>query len=544
MDPFEVFRSILGNEIMKLITIYYVISTIVWSLFLFLLNKRRAKNFDNFAQQKSSIKYTYLAYFICIIAVTFLLLMALNYVGYLPYGPDTSGYTFAVKNISTTGFWRGSSESYYGPYHTSAVLLAITTQFVGSVQLAYSLILIGLLVSFLLLAGNVVSKMVAKDVTWIGVVVVSALFIATPNIGGFDLLQQYVSLVCATIAVFLLFRSVNFARKDIVLFLPLVTISVITHLTSVLLSLTLLAAFIFYRKRLFKFGFLIFYFVATVYLFCFVRPDNIILSLYNFLKSLIYGTHEFTVRALTEEPTAVISLLSWVLLPSLALAHFIVFILTKFTKRLKSHGITIANDNSRIKRFILTSSALALGLMFIGVISRTTGAEIIRYVANPSYIILLMMVSLSLCHLFAKNKNRLFTLLIFLSLLAPYIYSALNSEGRSPWMGEVRLSPVTYADRLEMLILAKYGADGYYIYQWHDIYIPLEDVEKPPHFIGGSVSYYPIHEILIKASRDEKVEVPVNSYLIIHKDAIKTVNFKNYNIIFDGNEHKVFMPKT
>jgi len=60
-------------------------------------------------------------------------------------------------------------------------------------------------------------------------------------------------------------------------------------------------------------------------------------------------------------------------------------------------------------------------------------------------------------------------------------------------------------------------------------------------FISGG-SYYPIYDILLKATKGEKVNIPLNSYLIPHRSVLANEKCENYNIIFSGCEHVILIP--
>jgi hypothetical protein len=93
-----------------------------------------------------------------------------------------------------------------------------------------------------------------------------------------------------------------------------------------------------------------------------------------------------------------------------------------------------------------------------------------------------------------------------------------------------------------MRILAQYGVDGYYFYGWHDCYVPFEEVGREI-FLKGGGSYYPVHDVLIKVAEGERVNVPVNSYLVPLKEVLSLRSYENYNVVYDGWQHVIMMPE-
>ncbi len=249
-------------------------------------------------------------------------------------------------------------------------------------------------------------------------------------------------------------------------------------------------------------------------------------------------------RALNEIPTAKVALFSWTLLPSMATVYILLFLVVRISglfgaKRRINYPHISAKDSSRLDIFVIVSLLFALLFIFLGLLARMHGVELIRYLVVPSYVILIFAVSIVTIRVLTSKIG----LLLLLLFLAPYLYSAIYSPERISWMGEVRLAPVTYTDRVEMLPLVRYAKSGYYIYCWHDAYLPIERVKNPPRFLVGGGSYYPIHNILKVVANDTRVNIPVNSLLIVHKDAINSQNFSNYDIILDGHDHLVMSPK-
>ena len=534
VDILNLIERLIENEIIRMVFTYYIISIVFWLSF-FLVSDKIIKSRTQLIV-RTYYKSEFLLCFSMIIFLLFLLIRAMDYVGYLPYGEDTAHYTYYVKNIPMNGHWRGP-EGYYSLYHVSAVFLTIFTEILGSVETAYLFLLIAFLLSLTFSLGVVISKILRMSV-WLCIFIVVLLFIVTPNLGGFDLLQQYVGVVYATLGVSVLLS--NRTRERVIIFLIFITMSVVAHLTSVLVSLMLLAMYIANSKKNkgYREDFIVFMCIAIAYLFFSVNPNDIVMSLYRSLVSLLQGTvGEYTIRALTEVSASKVFLFSWVLLPSIASAY----LLTWVAGRMKLNLMKVSIGEEDIDKFILITYLFSLGLIFLGVL---TGLAVclVRYFALPSYAMLLFSISLMLSALIKRCRRRLMYVTMFLLLLAPYIYSAVNSDARSPWVGEPRLAPKTRIDRMEMRILSQYGVDGYYFYGWHDCYVPFEEVGREI-FLKGGGSYYPVHDVLIKVAEGERVNVPVNSYLVPLKEVLSLRSYENYNVVYDGCQHVIMVPE-
>jgi hypothetical protein len=243
VDILNLIERLIENEIIRMVFTYYIISIVFWLSF-FLVSDKIIKSRTQLTV-RTYYKSEFLLCFSMIIFLLFLLIRAIDYVGYLPYGEDTAQYTYYVKNIPMNGHWRGP-EGYYSLYHVSAVFLTIFTEILGSVETAYLFLLIAFLLSLTFSLGVVISKILRVSV-WLCIFIVVLLFIVTPNLGGFDLLQQYVGVVYATLGVSVLLS--NRTRERVIIFFIFITMSVVAHLTSVLVSLMLLAMYIANSKK-------------------------------------------------------------------------------------------------------------------------------------------------------------------------------------------------------------------------------------------------------------------------------------------------------
>lgn len=541
-NPFDVIIKLLKNEIILKVTIYYAISIALWIFFFLAMNKNGCKNGKSISTKDTS-RQSIILCLATLCFLFFLLMSALNYVGYLPYGPDTRGYTYQLKCISINGRWVSSKyyTSYYRPYHTSAVFLSMFTQILGFVEVAYFLLLVAFLLSFVVFVGITSSKISGENI-YLCLTIAALLFISTPNLGGFDLLQQYVSVTYSVMAISFIMPNRNKAR--IVCFLIFSMISIVTHLTSSVLSLVLLAAYLGNRNvnRAYGIDFLVFALMAVCYLFNFVDPRNIVLSLYHTLSGLIIGTvGEYTIRAYTEVPESNIFLFSWTLLPSIASAYLALRVIAKI-RRVSTHHFRIFPENTIVDNIVVLVYIFSLGTVLLGVL---TGASLylVRYFANPSYAMLLFINSIILGKTFKIKCKKIMFITLFILFIMPYVYSAIYSEYRSPWMGEPRLASATRTDRIEMLMLARFGVDGYAVYLWHDAYVPLEAVEQEPNFIWPSYEYYPVHEVLVQVTKGETVSITHNSYLVPLKGLMTATGYSTYNVVYDGHQHVILTPK-
>ncbi len=549
-------KILLENDIIKIVLVYYLIGTTLWLLYAIIVSK-----LGNNIPNHRSCPADNGGRFFCFLAIVFaaiILIISLSYVGFLPYGPDTAGYTYAVKVTSTKGHWPGLGDPYYALYHTSACFLTIMTEAIESLSISYFILLMAFLLSFLLILGREISRIANSKLRCTSIAILALLFLSSPNLRGFDLLQQYVSLVYGAIAIAVLFRLPE-DLKSYLLFSTFAAISVITHLSSVLLAVIPLTAAIFYRKRKFTVGAVAFITIAVVYISALATasiphgkaatatasiPHGKAASA--LLEKLLYGTpHEFIIRALNEIPTAKIALFSWTLLPSMASAYILLLLARIYIsyKERRKHGHSYAVKYlSKLDRFILTSALFSFSFIFLGLLTRMYGIDILRYMEVPSYVMLIFLVSIAVIQILTKNK--LVGLFLLLLLLTPYLYSAMYSNERVTWMGGTRLAPVTYTDRVELKPIAILAGSNVRIFSWHDAYVPIE-YNNSTLKVGGS--YYPIHDLLLRVANGEDVrgiirQIGMLPYFILSKYIVREGVYKSYNIGYFGLEHILFLP--
>ncbi len=391
----DLIRVMLENDIVRTAFTYYLVGIALWLVCIFIILNTKL---NNRCCRLSIDENCRLSCFLAIVFAFIVLIRALSYVGFLPYGPDTAAYTRAVKTISMTGHWLALGyDPYYAPYHTSACLLTIVTEILGSIQVAYFGLLAAFLLSFLLILGGWASKIASVNSKCLGIVVITFLFIASPNLRGFDLLQQYVGLVYAAISVMILLvqsRSI----ETYLTFLLFAVISVISHLSCVLLVSILLVAVLFLRRHEFVLGSFAFIAIIAAYLLVFILNATTapkittpatagattvphMTTLPILLGKLLHGNpSNFVIRALNEIPLAKIALFSWVLLPSMASAYILLFLLSRIGgRRLKTlthktltHNLSFISGKGLSGEFIVVLSVIALGYIFFGLLTKAT----------------------------------------------------------------------------------------------------------------------------------------------------------------------------
>ena len=266
---------------------------------------------------------------------------------------------------------------------------------------------------------------------------------------------------------------------------------------------------------------------------------GIISSISIFIHEILAGVGQApSIKAYSMLSNTKISLYSWALLPSLTTA----FILWK-TKSILQLLIKRGKRLEKEPRLMFITLTILYGLLLLGVsfLSKMTSVDLSRYFWIAAYIILFLTTGIIFREwVFRKIDLRL--LLILLVVLAPYTASAMYDPARNPTSGGLMLAPVTLTDRVEMKPLALFGVTGYYIYAWHDAYIPLEASNRPLVFQPGAKDYRRVYLVLRNVTADTPVNVPLSSYLIVHRDAMIKWRLNNYIIVFNGAEHIVAMP--
>jgi len=544
----ELLERIFSSKVLQILIFFMIISTIIWVIFVSFLTKISLSNGILNRNILKILKYktmNHLMLALSIVIILVPLLHALSQVGYLPYGPDTAEYTGIAKSIELGGHYHGGG--YYSVFHTSAVLYHITSFAFGSQEVAFAALLVAFATSLVLISSMSLSTFYG---TFHGLyaLIFALLFVSSPPVGGYDLLQQYVSSVYAVLGIALMLSSIIGKRDDrrLAIYVLMTLASAVTHLTSVLLLVLLLSAyFAISRNPAIRNAVVIFVVSELIYMLfaATMSSKDIVRSLIDVLLNLKNGTFgEPIVRAYSELPTAELSIFSWTLLPSMSLAILARQIVSLFNKTVKGKKSFFHKDN--VDAFLCLSLFSALVFLGISFLSRIVQVDIARYLWQPSYVIMLLCISgwfsKALTPMYAKQRR--IHLVVFVVLLAPYLFAALNDPARSPQSGGLRLAPVTYIDRIEMLPVARLGIDGYYVFAWHDVYIPVEASIRNPCLLPGSGSYYPEHIILLQVAEDKRVGIPLNSYLILRKEVISAKKFTNYNIVLNSLKHLVLIP--
>jgi len=539
----KIINRVLSNPILKTLITYYLISLLIWLPYLTWLNIRKTKQTGMQHSNAKVANRRRLSTAPIILSIIVLLLyigVVLHYVGYLPYGPDTNGYTYVpIKLASAEGHWLG--KGYYKPFHTSAIMYTIAYWITSSYQYAYIVLVCVIALCLTLMVSLAVARLLRTTIRYVlGLAV--ALFLLTPCMGGLDLLQQYIATVYGISALSTLLISLRRNKLNTLIpFLIFTAICIITHLTPVLIALLFMFVYLAVSKeKLLILCSTAMIAISIIYSLYAVAPEITFLQLINMFRSLEEGSITSpTIRAYEEMPLARIGLFSWTLLPAMASSYIVLTLLMhvhSYVKRRQRASL------GRIDALLFLSLLYSITLLLLAFISKFTGVDLSRYFWLLSYNIMYFLITMLLTYLLTKRGKSFMAILLLLLLFMPYAYSAYNDHGRNPRAGELRLAPITYWDRVEMLPLALYGCDGYYVVAWHDVRIPIEWSNRTPFLKSLFSSYYPGHDILLKVALDEKVKVPIDTYLILHKKAIKSSKFSNYNIVLNSREHIVLLP--
>jgi len=464
----------------------------------------------------------------------------LDYVGHLPYGPDTNGYPAVAKKLASTGHYIGYG--YYKLLHTSAVLYSIMYWITTSYQYSYTVLVSAFALCLTLMISIAVSRILGVKARYIlGLAV--ALYLLSPGVGYLDLLQQCIATLynvsaLTTITIFLQ------SRGNLYLLIPFTILTVafvVTHITPILLAVLLVIMFsTLAKKRMLIWCFVTTIVIAVAYtLYATAASGDILGHLLATFKSLVKGTIVGPIiRAYEEVPQTQIGLLSWSLLPAINSSYIMLTLWSYIRSKVRSDR---KSSSKTINVFLLLTSFYATILLLIA-FSAKFATDISRYFWVPAYTTMYFSSTTLLAYATAKCKRPFVAILLLLLMIVPYAYSIYDDPGRNPQVGELRLAPITYWDRIELLPLAVYSYEHYYVVGFHDVRIPIEFTNNASHPRRLISMYYPKHDMLLRAAVDEKVEVPRNTYLIPHKGILKTMRFNNYNVVLNGREHVVLLP--
>ncbi len=544
--------------------IYGLINTILWIIAFILLSKD--SEHDEEVVGGSSLSS--LGVFVMVFIGFLWLLHIHSKIGFLPYGPDTAGYTYKWNYLRLHGYWDlfigRKTNPYYTFFHTSSIMTYILGSLMNSLQLGYMAYLLALLI-LVMLTSFILSRKLLKNIGpqfIIGVLVI-LIFLGTPMLLGSDALQQYVAIAMTLTAIMVMLILPRSSSK-LITYIILVAVAVITHITFLALLLIMLAPLILrhnMRKHVFTYisialGITIMYTVFSYAAYSIIPSlQHAVSSYFKYLyqslsseqPSTFIGTkREVIVRAYHEIPQARIWVYSWTLLPSLGLAY-VTFRSATLLGEFKLGAIKIKNViNSVTKDYISCVYLLAGVSMILGAISRFAGYDIFRYIAVPAYYAFFLasivtLYKITFRALFKTTKRKALGFLIISFLLTLCLYSGIQDPARTPWNGGLRLAPVTLTDRIELTPLAIYAPSNMKVYAWHDAYIPKE--LNPNSEIIGAGSYYPVHDILLSIANGRTVKTEEDSItlFIIPKMVIRDHAFKAYNIIFNAHEHLAFI---
>ncbi len=494
-----------------------------------------------------------------------IVLMFVSYVnvviGCYPYGPDTAVYTYLTWYLSMYKHWSSELVNYVNPYyalyHTSVVNIYITKSISGLERFSYSVYLIALNLALILSVVLIVHRISRTMCSYMVAPLCAMLYLATPPLMGMDVLQQYVGIVLSLVALMAI-RTTKVS--DVISFTIAMIVAVISHLSGVFLILTMLMIEIFvdkslrmrYEKNEMRTKFIaVTLLVAIVYCVYSYASQSVITTLKNivmeFVNFIVYGleaSRTFVIRAYSEIPLSRLWLYAWSFLPSLSIA-FIIYVIAMHNK-LKHL------EQYRKRTLLITASGfmISIATVILGAGLRFLGVDVLRYCLVPAYYIAFVcgVVSISLLMrlalLLRKIKGVLALTILSLIIIA-CLWVGIRDPLRMPWNGGLRLAPVTFEDRIEMIALAKHLRGSILVFAWHDVYIPPEYVENSQIRVA-SKSYYPMHRALVNVSKglniawykDYSTDLVV---YILPKVIVSTKAYRKYDVIFYGGEHVVLV---
>jgi hypothetical protein len=182
---------------------------------------------------------------------------------------------------------------------------------------------------------------------------------------------------------------------------------------------------------------------------------------------------------------------------------------------------------------------------------RLLGIDVYRYGIVPAYYVLLLASTTILTKMIVstdrKNTRSVIGFLLLVIMLTLGLYSGLQDPHRAPWNGSLRLAPVTYSDRIELVPVAIYSAPHVKVLGWHDVYIPRELTNAK---IEGVTPYYLKHQLLLKVAKGNDITNIIASlnknaetYFILRREILMKEAYKNYNLVFIANEHLLLIRK-
>ena len=361
---------ILSNPVLRTLITYYLISLLMWLPYLTWLNIRKIKQIDARHSNAKVFSHRRLSAAPIILSIAGLLTyigVVLHYVGYLPHGPDTSGYTYVpIKLALAGGHWLG--KGYYKPFHTSAIMYTIAYWITSSDHYAY-LALIGVFALCLTLMVSLAIAVLLRTSTKYVLSLAIILFLLTPSMGGLDLLQQYVATAYGIFALSTLLISLWRSRSGTLMpSLIFIALCIITHLTPALLALLFIFVYLAISKRkILLWCSIAMLVVSIIYSLYTVAPEITLLQLINMFRSLEKGSITSpTIRAYEEIPLAKISLFSWTLLPAVASSYIVLTLLMYIYGYVK--GRRRALLGRRIDTFLFLSLLYAVALLLLSLI--------------------------------------------------------------------------------------------------------------------------------------------------------------------------------
>ena len=505
-----------------------------------------------------------------------LLLLWVGYVylriGGLPYGPDTASYTSATHYLRVHGKWDSSLSSHYNPYyrliHIPIFEYHILSVFTGT-PYAYPVMVSTILLSTLLLARSLIARLGSRPFSLPGPIflaILLALFLASPPMGGLDIIPQIYSVALSLLALFFaaeMTRANNSASREngeasggsllVALSIFSSFAAIMSHLTGVVLILAIIvfilalsASATATRKNMIRIATVasIMAVIYVVYIASMYSSLANVFSVFSTLEKIIRGELSHTtvsIRAYSELASSREWLLSWALLPAIFASVVSITILRFIIRR----------RNSGTRNAFLASLAVTTFLFLLvaaGIASRLANIELLRYFLVPSYYIAYVAALTLLLMLYQYRKKlvvpKYLLLLLILATLVAAI-SGIHDPARAPWNGGTRLAPVTLEDRLEVEAIEHlFGGRTAYL-SVHDIYLDFNTI----HLKSIVRDYYTADRLIkyiVGISNDSSVNIAkflgrtdTSLLVFVYRDYITAPERIKYNLVVVEKEHAV-----
>lgn len=558
MNFISIFNYFWKSKIISLGITYFIILYIVFLLVLFFTSK---------IVLRCNRRLRMLLIFISVILALLWPSYIYYRIGPLPYGPDSAGYSSTVAYIQTHGRWDEYLASHFDPYyhvfHVTIFEYSILSIISGTLFI-YPVIPTTLIAIFILggyiLASRFLAKAYKQSIFFIELpLMMTLLYIATPPLGGLDAIPQLYSMALAIVAMLTLINlrdPVPAHQHGIFLFILVAIMTIISHLTSIILVYAFLVALyskITYRssRKILLISAIIILASTLIYLihitFSITGLVNVLESFYKIIESGLKPVGTPVIAwAYKELGNSSTWILSWTLLPALA-TSILTYIFSLYLLR-----ILRLEKNNIIPPLIF--SLIMIFALAIGVFSRLMGIYILRYLIVPAYYGMYIAIPpftfLLIKKKYAKQwdspKNdtivmSLYGIILIFLILFVVVISGIHDPSRAPWNGEPRLAPVTINDRIEMRGLYKFFKREMPYVRVHDVYIDFTK-SKLRGLVGDYHSEEEVMKCLISSvcsDRTLRILQNINSPLLIITYRSTIIKNINYDIIASLNEHVI-----